>query len=275
VTLTPGGCEYTGCAPDEDRASIELVYKSLACDRLRVQAQPIIGVFSGEVHAVELLVRIAADDGRLLLPEAFLPAAERHGLMPRIDRLMVEHAAALSSCGRAVNVNLSATTIADGAFFDDVVATMRRHRAEPSKITFEITETAATTDLLSAARLGTKLETHGFRIAIDDFGSGWGAFRYLRLLPVSVIKIDREFIRDLARRPKAARLVRGVVDLARGLGHRTVGEGVEDGATLAKMRAIGIDYAQGFYLGPPRPVEEALGLDARRRLEDCGLLRAR
>ena len=274
MTVTQGGCKCTGCTPDDDRAAIELVYESLACDRVRVVSQPIIGLSSGEVHAEELLVRIATEDGELLLPGAFLPAAERHGLMPRIDRLVAEQAAALASCGRAVHVNLSATTIADDGFFDDVLALMRRHRADPRRITFEITETAAATDLLSAARLGRKLATHGFRIAIDDFGSGWGALRYLRILPVSIIKIDREFIRDLNRHPRAVRLVRGVVDLARALGHRTVGEGVEDERTLAKMRALGIDYAQGFYLGAPRPVDAALGLGARRRLEDCGLLPA-
>jgi EAL domain-containing protein (putative c-di-GMP-specific phosphodiesterase class I) len=254
VTLPRGGCKCTGLTPDEDRAAIELVYKSLACDRLRVQSQPIIGLFSGQVHAEELLVRIATDEGRLLLPKAFLPAAERHGLMPRIDRLMVEHAAALSSCGRAVHVNLSATTISDDGFFDDVLSSMRRHRAEPHKVTFEFTETAAATDLQKAARLGRRLATHGFQIAIDDFGSGWGSLRYLRILPVSIIKIDREFTHDLHRRPRVGQLVRGIVDLARSLGHRTVGEGVENERTLDTMRVLGIDYAQGFYLGAPRPV---------------------
>jgi EAL domain-containing protein (putative c-di-GMP-specific phosphodiesterase class I) len=273
VTLARGVCKCTDCTPDGDRAAIELVYESLACDRVRVVSQPIIGLSSDEVHAEELLVRMATKQGELLLPEAFLPAAERHGLMPRIDRLMVEHAAALASCGRAVHVNLSATTIADDGFFGDVLATVRRHGANPRKITFEITETAAASDLGSAARLGRKLATSGFRIAIDDFGSGWGAFRYLRILPVSIIKIDREFIRDLRRRPNAARLVRGVADLARGLGHRTVAEGVEDERTLGMVRTLGVDYAQGFFLGAPRPVEAAaLGLNARRRLEDSGLL---
>jgi EAL domain-containing protein (putative c-di-GMP-specific phosphodiesterase class I) len=237
---------------------IELIYKALACDRLRVQSQPIIRLADGEVHAEELLVRIAADDGGLLLPESFLPVAERHGLMPRIDRVMVEHGAALASSGRPVHVNVSATTIADDLFPDDVQATVDRHRADPSAITFEITETARAADMIHAARLARKLVARGFRIAIDDFGSGWGAFRYLRTFPVSILKIDREFIRDLGSSPKAIQLVRGVAALARALGHRTIGEGVEDDRTLGIMRALGVDYAQGLYCGAPTPVDAAL-----------------
>ena len=258
----------------DDSALLELIYKSLACDRLRVQSQPIIDLSTEQVHAVELLVRIATDDGALLLPGSFLPTAERHGLAPRIDRLMVEHAAALASCGHAVHVNLSATTIADDGFYDAIEQTLERHRAEAGRMTFEITETAAASSMLDGARLARKMVARGFRFAIDDFGSGWGAFRYLRSFPISLLKIDREFIRDLDSSPKAIQLVRGMVALARALGHRTVGEGVEDECTLGIMRALGIDYAQGFYFGAPAPIDTGLCADARRRLNDSGLLPA-
>ena len=260
MKLSSGGCTCTDRAPG-DTALIELLYKSLACDRLRVQSQPIIRLADGEVHAEELLVRIVTEEGALLLPEAFLPTAERHGLMPRIDRLMLEHAAALASCDRPVHVNLSATTIADETFFDCAEATVDRHRADPTKITFEITETAAASNMLHGARLARKLVARGFHIAIDDFGSGWGAFRYLRTFPVSMLKIDREFIRDVGSSPKAMQLVRGMVGLARALGHRTIGEGVEDECTTGIMRALGVDYAQGHYFGGPAPVDSALLAD--------------
>lgn len=266
-----GGHSCTRCTPDDEIAVVELVYKSLACDRLRVRSQPIIDLCTGDVHAEELLVRIETGGG-LLLPESFLPAAERHGLMPRIDRVMVEHAAVLASCGRNVHVNLSGTTIADGAFFDDALDTVHRHRADPSRITFELTETAASSDLVCTSRLARRLVQYGFRLAIDDFGSGWGAFRYLRTLPVSMIKIDREFVRDVCSNPKATKLVHGMVALAHALGHRTVAEGVEDERTVAGLRAMGVDYAQGFHFGPPMPAELGLGPEARRKLEDYGLL---
>jgi EAL domain-containing protein (putative c-di-GMP-specific phosphodiesterase class I) len=259
---------------NDDRALVELVYKSLACDRLRVRSQPIIDLSTGEVHAEELLVRIADDNGALLLPDTFLPAAERHGLMPRIDRVMVEHAGVLASCGRCVHVNLSGTTISDGTFFDDVLETVHRHRADPNRITFELTETAAVTDLLSATRLATRLVNHGFRIAIDDFGSGWGAFRYLRLLPVSVLKIDREFVREACSNPKATKVIRAMVAVAHSLGQETVAEGVEDGRTPAGLHALGVNYAQGYYYGRPKPAALGLGFDAQRRLDDLGLLPA-
>jgi EAL domain-containing protein (putative c-di-GMP-specific phosphodiesterase class I) len=267
-----GGHTCTGCTPDDDSAAVELVYKSLACDRLRVRSQPIIDLSTRDVHAEELLVRIATDGGGLLLPENFVPAAERHGLMPRIDRVMVEHAAVLASCGRNVHVNLSGTTIADGTFFDDALDMVHRHGADPRKITFEITETAAASDMHSAGRLGTRLAKYGFGLAIDDLGSGWGAFRYLRTLPVGMIKIDREFVRDLCANPKATRLVHGMVALARAIGLKTVAEGVEDERTLAGLRAMGVNYAQGLHIGPPVPAELGLGPDARRRLVECGLL---
>jgi EAL domain-containing protein (putative c-di-GMP-specific phosphodiesterase class I) len=185
--------------------------------------------------------------------------------MPRIDRFMIERAAALVSHGRAVHVNLSATTIADSGFFGDVLAAVHRHRAEPSRITFEITETAAAADMLHAGRLARRLVACGFRIALDDFGSGWGALRYLQALPVSIIKIDREFVRDLSSNPKAMKLVRGIVALARELGHRTVGEGIEDERTLKLIRTLGVDYAQGFHVGRPAPVELSPAAPIRRR----------
>jgi EAL domain-containing protein (putative c-di-GMP-specific phosphodiesterase class I) len=256
VKLSSGGCTCSDRAPG-DTALIELLYKSLACDRLRVQSQPIIRLADGEVHAEELLLRIATDQGGLLLPESFVPAAERHGLMPRIDSLMIDHAAALASSNRPVHVNLSATTIADDTFFDTATAAVGRHQADPTKITFEITETAAASNMLHGARLARKLVAHGFHIAIDDFGSGWGAFRYLRTFPVSILKIDREFIRDVASSPKAMQLVRGMVSLARALGHRTIGEGVQDDSTLGIMRALGVDYGQGLLFGGPAPVDAA------------------
>ena len=272
MTLSPGGCACSDCALDDDRAVVELVYKSLACDRLRVRSQPIIDLSTDEVHAEELLVRIATESDALLFPESFLPTAERHGLMPRIDRVMVEHAAVLASCGRNVHVNLSVTTLADGGFIYDVLDTVHRHRADPARITFEITETAAAADLLSACRVTHSLATLGFGIAIDDFGSGWGAFRYLRMLPECLVKIDREFVRDVCSNPRATKLVRGMVSLSRSLGHKTVAEGVEDGRTVEGLRALGVDYAQGFYFGRPAAADLGLGFEARRRLDDLGLL---
>ena len=120
-------------------------------------------------------------------------------------------------------------------------------------MTFEITETAVAADLTLASHLATRLAARGFRIAIDDFGSGWGAFRYLKALPVGMIKIDREFVGDLSSNERALVLVRGIVALARFLGHETIAEGVEDEPTFVLLQSLGVDYAQGFHVGRPQP----------------------
>ena len=239
-----------------DGDAVDLVRAALACDWLHLDAQPIVALSDGRVASEELLVRIRDTDGDLIPPGAFIPAAERYGLMPQIDRYVIDRAAALASCGRRVHVNLSARTIAQRGLYDDIVAALRMYRASPDHITFEITETAAAAvDLTEASHLATRLSARGFRIALDDFGSGWGAFRYLKALPVSVIKIDCEFVRDLTSNARAAQLVGAIVTLARTLGQQTVAEGVEDEATLSLLRSLGVDYAQGYYLGRPAPAE--------------------
>ena len=231
----------------------DLVRSALVQDRLRVMSQPIIDLSNGRIASEELLVRIAAPDGRHIAPGAFLPIAEEHGLAAQIDRFMIERAAAIASSGRPVYVNLSATTLADEFLYDDVMASVHRHGARPDHITFEITETAMPANMAQVSELARRLDARGFGLALDDFGSGWGALQYLKVLPVSVIKIGREFIRDVEWSPRARQVVQGIVALAEALGHKTVGEGVEDAQTLSTLRALGIDRAQGFHIGRPRP----------------------
>jgi EAL domain-containing protein (putative c-di-GMP-specific phosphodiesterase class I) len=231
----------------------DMVRGALVDDRLRVMSQPIIELSSGRLASEELLVRIAAPDGRHLSPGVFLPVAEEHGLVTQIDRFMIERAAAIASRGRDVYVNLSATTCMDESLFDDVIAAIHRHGAQPDRITFEITESAVPADMAKMGELGRRLDARGFHIAVDDFGSGWGSLQYLKALPVSVIKIGREFIRDIDRSPRARQVVRGIVEMARVLEQETVGEGVEEGRTLDTLRSLGVDRAQGFFIGRPRP----------------------
>lgn len=238
-----------------DADALDLIRSALAFDRLRVESQPIVALSDGGIAAEELLVRIADGDEASIPPLAFIPTAERYGLMPMIDRYVVEQAAARASLGWVVHVNLSATTIAQPDIFDDIIGAIHRHGAMPGRVTFEITETAAAADLSEASHLTTRLAARGFRIALDDFGSGWGAFRYLKALPVSIIKIDAEFVRDLASNQRTLALVRGIVGLARLLGHETIAEGVEDERTFILLQSLGVDYAQGFHIGRPRPTD--------------------
>ena len=238
-----------------DGDAIDLIRSALAFDWLRVEAQPIVALSDGSIAAEELLVRVADGDRGLIPPLAFIPTAERCGLMPMVDRYVIERAAALAASGRVVHVNLSATTIAQPNLFDDIIGTIHRHGAVPERITFEITETAAAADLTETNHLATRLAARGFRIALDDFGSGWGSFRYLKALPVSAIKIDGEFVHDLSSNARTLALVRGLVALARLLSHETIAEGVEDEHTFILLQSLGVDYAQGFHVGRPQPTD--------------------
>ena len=242
------------------------VHAALAEGRLRVYSQPIIRLATGDGVSEELLVRIVTEHGEVLPAAAFVPAAERHGLMPKIDRFVIDRAAALAASGRFVHANLSATTISDFSVFGDILTVMHTHRAEASRITFEITETAAAASMQNATRLADRLRAFGFRVALDDFGSGWGAFRYLTALPVDMIKIEREFVLGLGVDAKSAQLVRGVVALARELGVSTIAEGVENKRALTAVEELGVDYAQGFHIGRPRPVESATRQSGARAL---------
>ena len=234
---------------------IGLVRDALANDRLRVHAQPIVGLASGGTVSEELLVRIVSEDGEIVPPDEFVPVAEQYGLMPIVDRIVVDRAAALAAAGRSVHLNVSATTLESPGFVDDVLGSIHRHRAEPSRITFEITESSVPADMEQVAGAAKLLAKRGFRIALDDFGSGWGALQYLKEVPVTMIKIDREFVHDLCSSSEAVRLLRAIVALARVLGHQTVAEGVEDERTLSLVRAYGVDFAQGFHMGRPIPTE--------------------
>lgn len=231
-----------------------LVRGALVNDSLRVVSQPIIDLTTGRIASEELLVRMATPDGRQLPPDVFLPVAEEHGLATGIDRFMIERAAAVAASGRPVYVNLSGSTISDEFIYDDVIKAVQRHGAPPERITFEITETARPADMAQVSQLGRRLAARGFNLALDDFGSGWGALSYLKTLPVGVIKISREFIRDVDWSPRARQVVQGIVALAQALDQKTVGEGVEDGKTLATLRELGVDRAQGFFIGRPRPL---------------------
>jgi EAL domain-containing protein (putative c-di-GMP-specific phosphodiesterase class I) len=235
-------------------AGVDVVLDAVVHGHLRVHAQPIVCLRTGVTVREELLIRVVDGDGDEVLPDGFLEAAEDSGVITMIDRHVTDCAAELAAAGRAVQVNLAAATIAAPGFLEHAVAAVRRHHSDPRLISFEITETAPIADMACARRLAERLVMCGFGIALDDFGSGWGAIRYLKHLPVGMLKIEREFIRDLRSSAAGARLVLGIVALAGVLGQETTAEGVEDEETLNMLRALGVDYAQGFHIARPAPV---------------------
>lgn len=233
---------------------VERIREGIEEDRFVVYTQPIVDLKSGVVAREELLVRMRNELGDIIPPASFLPTAERFNLIGQIDRLMVDKGLRLAEEGRPVAINLSACSLSDPEIIGRVGAAVA-DGLDPGLVSFEITETSAATNMAAAVEFAGKLERLGCELALDDFGTGFGSFSYLRRLPVQVIKIDVEFVRDLPHNLSDYHLVRVLVSLAGSLGQKTIAEGVEDGACLELLRRLGVDYAQGYFIGRPREVE--------------------
>jgi diguanylate cyclase (GGDEF)-like protein/PAS domain S-box-containing protein len=218
----------------------------------------------GGLHA-EVLVRMKNEDGTLTSAGAFLPAAERFSLVSRLDRWVLRNViswlsipARLSSIA-SLNVNLSGQSVGDRAFHAWANKVLTEAGPEiRSKICLEITETVAITNMADATLFIQQVRSAGVRVALDDFGAGASTFGYLKSLPVDYLKIDGQFVRDLVTDPLDEAAVRCFADVARLVGVQTVAEFVESAEILSRIKEIGIDFAQGFFLHRPQPIEYLL-----------------
>lgn len=241
----------------EDMGWAARVRDMLDNDRFLLVYQPIISIKEEAIHSYEVLMRMPCDDGQIILPGGFMPAAERFGLIHNIDRWMVHHAiiklAELHEQGNPArfSINLSGHAFNDPTLLPLIRDMLRGTNLEPSLITFEITETAAITNLSAATQFIYKLKDIGCQFSLDDFGSGFCSFTYLKNLPVDKLKIDGAFIRHLAQSRVDQAMVLSMNQVAHALGKRTVAESVEDGETLELLKKYDVDYAQGHYLGKP------------------------
>jgi PAS domain S-box-containing protein len=220
---------------------------------LEMWAQPIVEIASGAGRFEELLLRMRWD-GDAVLPGRFLPAAAQHGLMPQIDRWVLGQAIALARGGRAVTLNLSSQAFVDFELLAEVEIQLDFAAIDPALLMFEVTETSVIEDHERACRFMTRLHDSGCMVALDDFGAGYSGFTYLKNLPIDFLKIDREFVRDLARNDASHHVVEAIVSLGRNFGHRTIAEGVESNEVLQVLSDLGVQYAQGYFLGKPAPV---------------------
>ncbi len=237
-------------------------------DRFVLFAQRIEPLAAHDPHGplhFEVLLRLIDDDGALVLPGAFLPAAERFHLATRIDRWVLRHAigelAALPdlSAINTVSINLSGQSVGDRAFHSHAMAALMQAGPElRRRICLEITETAAVTNVTDAARFIEQVRASGVRVALDDFGAGASSFSYLKTLRVDLLKIDGQYIQNLLDDGLDDAAVRCFVDVARVLGVPTVAEFVDRPDLLERVREIGIDYAQGFLLHCPEPLGNLL-----------------
>jgi PAS domain S-box-containing protein len=229
---------------------------ALEDERMLVFGQPIFDLSTGGHVSSELLVRMRNPGERteLLMPDHFLVPAERFGLVQLIDIWMVRRATALPA-SIVPQVNLSAITMCDEAARREIVEILTAAPEAASRIVFEITETAAAEHLEAASAFAHEVGRLGCRLALDDFGTGFGSFTYLRSLPLSYLKIDLSFVRDLVESVDDRRVVQSIISIAEQFDLATIAEGVENQATLELLRELGANYAQGFHLGPPSPLD--------------------
>jgi diguanylate cyclase (GGDEF)-like protein/PAS domain S-box-containing protein len=249
-------------------AEAERIRSALTRDRFELQCQPILDLASNEVSQYELLLRLRADNGVLLPPSAFLYVAERFGSILEIDAWVVRQAAALirsqAAVGRAVtlHVNLSAKSIGHPELVEVIERAISDARADPTCLVFELTETAALGNLDQIHKFTTQMRGRGYRFALDDFGSGFASFHDLKHLPFDYYKIDGDFIRGIGVNTIDQLVVEAIVGIAKGLGKKTVAECVPDQEVTDRLRLSGIDYAQGFHVGVPRPLLEVFDREA-------------
>ena len=246
------------------------IEQALDEDRFVLYAQRIeaLGDAAQGLHA-EVLLRMRAADGALVPPGAFLPAAERFHLASRIDRWVLARSIAWMKRMTTPNelvtlsVNLSGQSVGDRAFHRWAIEVLSE-AGDPicRRLCLEITETAAVTNLADAAVFIEQVRAVGVRVALDDFGAGASSFGYLKSMPVDFLKIDGQFIRDLVTDPLNEAAVRCFAEVARVVGMKTVAEFVDKPEVLARLRVIGVDYAQGFLLHRPEPIDALLELQA-------------
>jgi diguanylate cyclase (GGDEF)-like protein/PAS domain S-box-containing protein len=233
--------------------------EALDKEGFQLYSQPICPLREGERAGFEILLRLADGQGGTIGPGHFLPAAEHYGLMPRIDRYVLDHVLDwLASRPRQAlppyySINLSGQSLSDQDFLDYALGRVRGCGVPPDWLCFEVTESVMAR-AGDASEFIRQLRQDGCRFAMDDFGSGFASYGQLRQLPVEILKIDGQFVRLIAHDEVDRAMVRSMGDIGRVMGMKTVAEYVENEATLKVLREIGIDYAQGSHVGRPVPL---------------------
>ncbi|MEJ0086051.1 MAG: bifunctional diguanylate cyclase/phosphodiesterase [Pseudomonadota bacterium] len=244
------------------------VRAALAENRLRLEAQLIVP-FNDSADSkphYELLLRMLDPEGNTIGPDRFLSAALRYQMMPTIDRWVISsviellrpHRELLAHVPVVFTINFSGQSLTDEEFPDYVIRSIESSRINPAVFCFELTESAAVASMKDAEALMSRLRKLGCGVALDDFGTGLSSLSYLRSMPVSMLKIDGSFVRDILRDERAESMVRAIAQLARAMNITTVAEYVETEEIRTRVRALGVDYGQGFAIARPVPVGEVL-----------------
>jgi len=253
--------EFSSPAGLQRRPWLARLRRALAEDLFVLHYQPIVSLRDGRTCHYEALLRLADQPGgELVAPARFLPAAERYGLIREIDRMVLDKVAALLAPGGAcagadvaIAMNVSAVSVTEHRLLARLERHIAAHAIDPARLIVEITETAAISDMGRARAFCTGVQALGCAVALDDFGAGFGSFQYLKHLPFTYLKIDGDFIRGLPCSRTDQLVVSALVGVVAGMGRRTIAEFVGDEPTLRMLRGFGVDYAQGYHVGRPRP----------------------
>ena len=243
------------------------IHEALINDRFALYYQPILPLAANNPHKkLEILIRMIDPDGTIIMPDEFIPIAERYNLMPAVDRWVIkksfESYARLSASGNPLAdsifcVNLSGASLVDESIIGFILDSVDALSIPTDKFCIEVTETSAILNLTSASRFIYILKERGFTFALDDFGSGFSSFNYLKNLPVDYLKIDGSFIRNMDRDKVDFTMVQAISSMCKVLGLATIGEFAENETIINQLREIGVDYAQGYGISKPVPLEIA------------------
>jgi diguanylate cyclase (GGDEF)-like protein/PAS domain S-box-containing protein len=244
------------------------INQTLEKDRFCLYAQPIVPLDGSSDEHYELLIRMIDKKGKIIPPGAFLPAAERYSLISKLDRwviknafsLLAEHPEFLKNINFC-SINFSGQSITDNDFLGFITTQLNDSGIPGEKICFEITETAAISNLSTAMKFISTLKGLRCQFALDDFGSGLSSFAYLKNLPVDYLKIDGMFVKDIVDDPIDHAMVKSINEIGQVMGMKTIAEFVENDEIKGMLREIGVDYAQGYGTGKPQPFDELLGLE--------------
>ena len=243
---------------------IQRIRSAIEEERFTFEAQPIADLRTGECHQYELLLRMLGEDGENVLPGAFLSIAERYDLIGELDRWVAARAISIVEAqfiageSLTVAVNLSGRSLGDAELLEVIEFELQRSRIPPTSMTFEVTEMAAVANIDLARHFAQRLSALGCRFALDDFGAGFGSFYYLKHIPFDYLKLDGEFVTKCIGNRTDQLVIESLVSIARGLDKRTIAECVEDGQTQRYLQSQGVDYAQGYHIGRPVPIEQVL-----------------
>lgn len=256
--------------PDTQRMETDMRWvnrlsAALESNRFLLYAQSIVSLNSKEKYSYELLLRMVSRTGEIISPGEFLPAAERYHIIQSLDKWVVNHSFNLLNAnpdfidtGNTISINLSGQSIADDGMLDFIIKQLQSARFKPECICFEITETAAISNINRASHFILALRQFGCKFALDDFGSGFSSFGYLKKLQVDFLKIDGMFVKNIHNDPIDLAMVKSINEIGKVMGMETVAEFVENDDIKNVLRGIGVDYAQGYGIDRPAPFLEVL-----------------